>query len=453
MANIPFPTTTDGSEDLPRGKTTLQNCWVNEKGEVIYRPGITKLSTTLGPARGGFEWNGSLYNISGNSLIKITNILTGAFSTIGTIAGSANIKFAIGFNDAVIVVKGGALYTLSKVDLLTDISGNSNFVACVDLAHINGRFVYIPADGDPAFFSDVGAAGTVQAASFFDAEELPDLNRGVINFKNTLYILGENSIELFRDVGTFPNPFARINGARIDFGYIGGLLEYQSTFIFIGKEKGQDFGIYAIAPGNAQKISNPRIDLILTNHTFDEMADVITGRIKWRGYDLFTFSLRANSFALFGTKWFLLDTVFDGISRPWGGGFITEFSTKYYAAFNDNFGRFDKVNKDYGNPITRLIEFGFKHPEADRFGVASLELGISNGFNAVAGSVAIRMSRDNVQYGPPVYRNTSAIGKYADKLVWNPPGGLGNYIRFAGVQLYTTQDIIFSADQMVVKFK
>ncbi len=288
------------------------------------------------------------------------------------------------------------------------------------------------------------------------SENLPaviDKNKGVINFKNTLYILGENSIEPYRNVGTVPVPFARIQGGRIDFGYIGGLLEYKSTFIFIGREKGQDFGIYAIAPGNAQKISNSRIDLILTNHTIAEMVDAIPGRFKWRGDDIYTLRLRGASFGLFGTKWLLLDTVFDGISRPWGGGFITQFDGKYYAAFNDNFGIFEKVNTDYGNSITRLMEFGFDNPDATRFGVANLELGISQGFNSVDGSVAIRMSRDNVIYGPPVFRNTADIGKYSDKLVWKIPGGLGNYTGFAGVQIITTQDVSFSSDHLVVNFK
>jgi len=415
-------------------------------------PGITKRSTTLGVARGSFEWNGALYGVSGTSLIKITNVLTGAFSTIGTIAGSENIEVDVGFNDAVIVVKNGAIYTLSKSDVLTDISGNSNFVSCVDVAHINGRFVYIPANGDPAFFSDIGAAGTVQAASFFDAEELPDKNSGVLNLRNTLYILGTDSIELFRDTGAFPNPFSRIQGARLDYGYIGGLLEYGNTAIFVGREKGQDFGIYAIGSGTATKISNEGIDLFLQDHSIAELSDAVVNRIKWNGYDLATFRIRGNSFGLFRDQWFLLDNELNGVFTLWPGGFVTQFDSKYYSFNDDNFGVIEGVSTQYGERISRVIQFGFNQPNNQRFGCQSIELGISQGANASIGSVALFMSRDNVEFPIPVYRNLGALGQYEKKLVWNPPGGLGNYEGYMAIKIYTTEDVIFSSDHLIVNF-
>lgn len=450
MANIPFPIGLQGTDKVPRTRQALQNCF-NVEGTIIRIPGISSISAALtSPARGSFEWNGSLYSVNGTNLIKFTSVTTGAFTIIGTIAGSENIEWAIGFNDAVIVVKGGTLYTLSTTDVLTDISGNANFVACVDVAHIDGRFVYIPADGDPAFFSDVGAAGTVQVASFFDAEELPDKNNAVINFKNTLYILGEDSIEAFKDVGTFPNPFARIQGARSDFGYHGGLQEYAETFIFIGREKDQDKGIYAYTPGSAIKISNEPIDVILDKYTEGDLANVIVNRFKWLGYDIATFTLHTDSFCYFRGQWSKLDAIIDGISRPWKAGFITEFETKYYATNNVNFGKLEDINTQFGNRITRIIDIGFNHPEGKRFGCSRIELGISQGFNSDVGSVALFMSRNNVEYPIPIYRDLGNLGKYTDRLVWQPPGGLGNYEGFMGIRIYTTEDVVFSSNSLIV---
>ena len=230
MPRIELPNGFEGSEQLPRTNRTLENCWNTGTNRVLSRPGITQLNTTSKVARGSFEWNDSLYQVVSTSLIKITNVVTGAFSTIGTITGSANIQTAIGFNTAVILVPGGAIYTLDKSDTLVLISGNANFEASVDVAHIDGRFVYVPSDGDPAFFSDVGAAGTVQATSFFDAEVLPDKNNSCFNLNNTLYIGGTDSFELFRDTGASPVPFQRVTGALIRNGFIGGLLEAANTF-------------------------------------------------------------------------------------------------------------------------------------------------------------------------------------------------------------------------------
>lgn len=453
MARVEFPHGVIGAEDLPKSRRTLQNCFYNGQNKILSRPGISELSTTGKVARGNFVWNESLYQVVSGDLIKITNTSTGAFSVIGTIAGSQPIEVAVGFNTATIIVRGGDLYTLDKSDVVVDISGNANIAPCVDIAHINGRFVYIPADGSPAFFSDIGAAGTVQAASFFDAEELPDKNNAVFNFGNILHICGTDSIERFKDTGASPVPFQRIQGARINNGFISGLLEYNNTFLFLGREKDQDFGLYGIDQGGAPKISNETIDLILSTYSITELETAISGRIKWRGYDIATFTLPNDSFAFFGGEWFLLDTVFEGISSPWGAGYIAQFEGEYYTAFSDKIGKFAKVNTDYGERITRIIDLAFEQEDDDPFSCQSIELGISQGFNTADGSVAILMSRDNVNYGPALYKNLGDIGEYETKLVWNFAGGLGSYDGFMGVRIFTTEDIVFSAEYLIANIR
>ena len=528
MARLEFPKGLEGVENLPRTRRLLQNCFNNGNGSVIGRPGIQQLNTTNRVARGSFVWDGFLYHVASQDLIKITNLDNGAFDVIGTIEGSAVIDHAIGFNDAVIVVKdaAGKIYALSNSTIfisitsvtdvggianfvhagtapalgstitikgfvvntaynitgivtfsdatnfqissiafgtdeavgsftlvLSEISGNANFKNSVAVTHINGRFVYIPFDGSPAFFSDIGQAGVVQPLSFFDAEELPDKNNGVFNFRNTLYITGTDSIEQFRDSGASPNPFARVNGSRILNGFIGGLIEYNNTFLFVGREKDQDFGIYGISQGAAPKISNEAIDLILSTYTQAELAEAIGGRLKWRGYDIATFTLRRDSFAFFGGNWFKLDTVFNGVSKPWGGGFISQINGLYFTAFSNLIGKFVKGNSDYGNRVTRIIDTGVAQENTDFFACQSLELGISQGFNSSVGSVALFMSKDNVNYGPAVYRDLGNLGQYAQKLIWNDPGGLGTYRGFMGVRFFTTEDIDFTDEYIAMRIR
>ncbi len=580
MARIPFPTGFEQTEDLPKSRRSLVNCFNNGQGQIISRPGIQQLNTTGGVARGQFVWRDSLYQVVSEQLIKITNVTTGAFTVIGTIEGAATIDTAIGFNEAVIIVKAvdGKLYTVgdptvltsinsvnsiggiaqfnysgstlttsttvelsgfvtntaynvsgvvtnvedaialtnitgvtdsggivsythagtsptlgasvttsgfvtnttynttgivtatapgsfeigtvtfdatavtsvtnnggqavfnftpgptlsigeqviisafttntayngsftitaasagtfevgvsfgtdetgsfgidestgsyladasfqissiafgsdestgSFATLLVDISANANIFPSIGVANINGRFVYVPFDGDPAFFSNVGAAGTVEALSFFDAEELPDKNNSVFNFKNTLYIGGTDSFESFRDTGASPNPFIRISGARITNGFIGGLIEYDNTFLFIGRKKGQGFGIFAIGQGDAPKISNEAIDVILTTYTPEELANAVGSRFIWRGYDIATFALSRDSFAFFNGAWFILNSTTDGNIRRWGAGFINQLDGEYYTSFSDKIGKLSKINTDYGEAIARVIDVGF----------------------------------------------------------------------------------------------
>lgn len=448
MPKIEMPDGFEGSEQLPRTNRTLQNCFKIEGNRVLARPGITAITTKTGIARGSFEWNGSLYMLFSTSLIKITNVTTGASSAIGTVAGSDNIQVSIGFNFAVIVVPNGNIYTLSKADALVDITNNTNFVACRDVAFMNGRHIYIPFDGDPAFFSDVGAPGTVQALSFFDAEELPDKNNAVFNLNNTLYIMGTDSIQPFRDTGASPNPFTPTQGATIRAGFIGSLLEAANTFYFIGRLKDQSPGIFAIGQGTAPKISNERIDLALSTYTDTELSETIPGRIVWRGHDLATFALRRDSFGFINGNWIVLETIFSEQSKVWGAGFITEFEGTYYTAFEGRIGKFAKVNKDYGEFNTKIIGVGIDDPEDDFASIQSIQLGISQGFNTDSdtGTVAIRMSESNVQFGPEFFLDLGSIGEYTNKIEFNPPGGLGMYHGFAGFEIYCVADIDFSAD-------
>jgi hypothetical protein len=393
-----------------------------------------------------------MYQVTGDRLIKITNKLTGAFSVIGTIEGSEQIKWDVGFNHAVIVVQGGKTYTLSKADALVDVSANTNFVPFVDVTHIDGRFMYVPADGSPARFSDVGIAGTIDVLSFFDAEELPDGTNGIFNLGNTVLVAGPHSIEQFRNTGGFPIPFSRIPSGRFLYGYIGGFIEYEESVCFVGRQRGQDYGIFRASQGRVEKISTEPIDRILKKHTLAELAGVVTGRFNWIGYPILSFSLKRNSFAYFKGQWFELDTVTDGFSRPWGGGYITQFEGEYFTAYSDKIGKLSTANNDYGSPITRTIDLGFNQENNERFSCGSIELGISQGFNEAVGSVALMTSHDNVLYNPPFFRDLGAKGKYRSKLVWQYKGGLGSYDGFMGIRFQTTQGVKFSTDYLIANF-
>lgn len=453
MPNIPLPPGLEGSENLPHTFRTLKNCFNNGTGRIIGRPGIASLSSPGGAARGGFKWNDALYQVYSTSLLKMTvvnGVVTGATTSIGTISGSAPIKSAIGFNTAMIVVPGSTTYTLDKSDTLVDVTGNANFVAFDDIAHMNGRFILIPTSGDPAKFTDVGAGGTIGALSFFDAEALPDNNRAVYNGKDTLFILGENSIEPFRDIGSTTNPYIRISGGRILNGHIGGLLEYNNTHLFVGREENQDRGIYGVAPGGALKISNERVELILKKYSIDELSNTIATRVKFNGNDLAFFRFPRDSVGYYAGNWFLVSTVVDDVEQAWNAGFVTQFQGTYFSAFAGKFGKFERVNTDHGDPVEYNIDVGFPHPDSERFSIGSAELRMSQGFNTADGSIGLRMSRDNVLYGATVFRNLGAAGQYNHRLRWNLPGGLGSYEGFAGMRFQTRDDINFSVETLSV---
>jgi len=422
------------------------------------RPGIEEITSTGGVARGQFVWNGALYLVVSEQLLKVIDVETGATSVIGPIAGSEFITTAVGFVEAAIVVKGGAIYTLDKSDnLSTDIVGTSigggEILSSVAVAHIDGRFVYVPADGSPAFFSDVGNPASVQVLSFFDAEELPDDNTTTFNLRNTLYIGGTDSFELFQDTGATPVPFTRLTGARIDYGYIGGLTAYADTYFFIGREKDQDFGIYAISQGKAETVSNEAIDVILAGYTQTGLQNAQGARFKWRGYDILTFSLASDSFGFYKGNWFKLTVLEGSTEKSWGGQFINQFIGEYYTSSSDKFGKLAKINTENGAKIPIVVDLAFEQADNEYFACQSVSLGISQGFNPEVGTVGLAMSRNNVEYGEFLFRDLAQKGNYTQHLTWNEPGGLGAYDGFMGMRFYTTQDVTFSSNALSAFFR
>lgn len=452
MARIDFPLGISGLENLPRTRRDLVNVFNNQNGAIIPRPGITQLNTNNGVARGQFVFDGKLYIVASQQLLQVTNTSTGSWKVIGTIAGNATVATASGFTEAVIVVRGGDIYTLDTSENLTNITGNANFVACNEVTYIDGRFIYVPTSGDPVFFSDVNDAGAVQATSFFDAETLPDKNNNAFDFKGTLYVMGTDSIELFRNTASEPVPFTRLTGAQIDNGYIGGLVKYNETFMFIGREQNQDYGIYAIGQGLAPKVSNEAIDLLLSEYTIDELGDAYGGRFKWRGYDIAFFTLKRDSIAFYGGQWFRLTATSDGDQGPWEAGFVTQFEGAYFTAFDNRIGNLDDVNTDYGGLVTRIIDAGYEDENNDYFGGQSVEVGLSQGYNDGVATVGLALSRNNVEYGEYFFRDLGDVANYTDHLEWNYPGGLGRYDGFMGLRLYTTQNLFFSTNSLVINF-
>jgi hypothetical protein len=61
----------------------------------------------------------------------------------------------------------------------------------------------------PAAYSEVDNPNNIDPLNFFDAEELPDLNRVTINIANNLYIGGTESFEIYRSSGDVTAPFIR----------------------------------------------------------------------------------------------------------------------------------------------------------------------------------------------------------------------------------------------------
>jgi hypothetical protein len=458
MTRLPLPEGITGISTLPRTQRFLCNCFNNLGGQIIARPGIVQTGDTGEAARGQFVWNNSLYQVSGNRLIKITSPTDGTYEEIGTIEGSENVITTANFNETTIAVIGGNIYTLDADDNLVDITDNDNIEPVNGMTSIDGRTIYVRQERDGitdalVYYSDGNNSGSVGDLSFFDAEEYTDTTNNAFNLKNTLYITGTDSIELFRSFFTQQQddtPFRKVPGSRILNGYVGGLLEYNETFLFIGREQGQAFGIYAIVSGRAAKISNEIIDSVLMGYTSASLADATSTRFKWRGYDIAVFNLGDRSYGFLGGKWFQLETVRDGEVVAFGAKFINQLNGIYYTAFENRIGYLAAVSTDYGENIEKCIVTAIEKEDVGDISIPRLEIGVSQGYNGVPvddppGTISLSVSRIGVEFNDPAYLDLSRLGDYTKRLIFQPPGGISSTGGYLGLKLRTEQDVIFDS--------
>jgi hypothetical protein len=475
MPTIPFPQGFNGIKEFPRLKETLINI-LNVGGNKLYqRPGIDPFTNTgFGPCRGQAKFNNELYQVSGQKFIKINE--DGTIRDISTefaidIEGFgddefAPVVFAEGYTHLVFVVKGGEGYAWDGVTF--DAIG-TNYLPSVDVDYMDGRYIFIPADGSPAFFSDPFDPFTIDPLAFFDAETQPDLNTGILNFKQRLYIMGEETIEVFRSTGQpvtpqNPVPYRRIDGASIWTGLVSGHTLFGPSFAFLGKDKDNNYGFFLMGSGNAQRISNPAVDeLINTFYTVDQLRECTAHRLQWKNQDVAIFRLPFHTLGFNGTGWSFIRSIatFEDKQflvedfKTWRANYITHCYGEYFVGdvTTDDVGILSEIATDYGDDVSFGFDTFFKAPKESYFTAKSLNIDGLTGQVAEGEperTIGLAISDDGYTYGPFFFSGLGETGDYRKEIFWEFPGGLGTYSDFMGIRIRTTAPVEISAEGLDV---
>lgn len=452
---VPFPKGLTGLKDFPRKHEGLFNMFNTGKNEIIPRPGVASFANGSGVCRGQHKFQDKLYQVSGQKLIQIDE--DGTVTELGPvdITSFQNTEMTSDFSNLVIVVKGDRGYVYDGVTV-QEIS-DPDYLTSVDCESISGRTVYIPEDGGPAFFSDEFQPGVIQPLSFFDAETQPDKNTGVINLRERLYIMGEDTQEVFRFTGTGSVPFQRIEGASIWTGYVAGKTFYKNTFAFLGKDKDQNFGFFVMGSGEAPRISTPEIDEILNEeYTFEELKSCIGNRLQWKGIDAVVFKLPRHTLAFNGVGWPLLESLADGTEiLPWSVNYITHAYGRYFTGTEEGpaIGQLANIATDFD----QRVEFGFdtyvKGSREDYFTVNTVLLDGLTGqvaANEEEFTIGLQMSDDGRTYGERFYTGLGEAGESLEQVTWEYPGGLGDYESFCGMRFRTAAPVRISSEGIQV---
>lgn len=264
---IPFPNSTAPGAKSQEGGGRIINGYVEELGDaapgktVIRRgPGMVSFGTsTRSGFRGFILVQGTLYAAFNGHLEKWTSA-GGATVAVGNLNGTKRGFFAANNNatpDKVFVDPDGNVATFTPTSV-TNSYPDADLPAVNSVDFLDGYLVFTTGDGR-AFATDLNTTA-VNALSFGKAEAKPDGLVRVVAWGGRLLFFGNQSTEVWTDVGTTPFPFARNNviprglaGPYCVSGYEDG---FSRGPIFVG----DDNCVYALQGYTPTKVSSPDIE-------------------------------------------------------------------------------------------------------------------------------------------------------------------------------------------------
>ena len=440
---VPLPRGISGSLATPKLEEYTLN-QIFSQGALVSRPACELVTSVTGSPRGLFERGGKLCSVFGQTMYTGTTSLT----SVGTVKGTGKIGTAKGFNHTAIAT-GNTNYIFDGTTLsaTTDV----HLPVARSVAYVDRRFVWVNADGEAIFYSEVGNADNVLATSFFDAETLPDENRLALNIRNDVFIFGVNSIERFRNVGTSSAPFVRVNNSIVSVGYVGGIVQTRDSFIFLGWDKEGGYQFYIHADGGAVPVSTDAINEILNTQYTKEQLETVSGqRFNWRGVDCYAFEMPDRTFIFSGgspSNWGYLSsgTPIDLNYDRWGYQNAKLFNDTWFVQKSDGLYKLTTADSDTSGDFSRGFKTFMRVGDESVFTLSTLELSLAQ--NIETSTVGLSLSKDGHLWSDVMYQDTG--GEYVNRLRFMAPGGLGRYEGYAGIIIRTTSNVPFSLTNMV----
>lgn len=402
---------------------------------LLPRPGLSVTQEDgSGPIRGVFReaglFSGDIFSVSDDELYRDGTLVPFA-SGVTEIAGTDRTKWAgtdVGTN-SLFFVNGGVLYLYQgvEVDEVTVPNGD----VPTDVTEINGYIIVQVSNGGRRYFIEPGEI-TISALNFFTAESSPDNSVATIALGSELWLIDQQSGEVWFPTGVADAPFQRAEGRTFAIGATSRdcVVEFDNTVFFVGEDSSLGRVAYRLSDV-PQRVSDNTIEQKLRESTSDiySIAFILDGHAFW---------LISTSVGTFGYD------VATGAWAEWASYERDRFRVQcgvatageQLALGDDTDGRIYTLvpsqGNDDGDPIIRIVGGGV--PMIQRQSVDSLSIVCTTG-TATDPSLwpvlSARFSKDGGEtWSDLTQRSIGRTGQYAKRVVWNrlgqyrPPGFL-----------------------------
>lgn len=220
--------------------------------------------------RGGINWNGECYRVSGDRLWRIKE--DGSRQDMGVVGGIEQCRFAYSF-DRLGIAAGRELYYLKDDELTKVVDPNVGLV--LDIEWVDGYFV--TTDGEFILQAELLDPTEFSPTKYGSSEADPDPIVGLLKVRNELCAFNRYSIEVFNNTGSTGFSFARVDGAMMNKGLVGAHAKclFVQSFAFVGSGKNEPCSVYLGANGGLSKIATREIERIISGYAEQQLTAVV----------------------------------------------------------------------------------------------------------------------------------------------------------------------------------
>jgi hypothetical protein len=413
--------------------------------------GMIEFASSAYTDRGGINWQGVLYRVAGEFLVRITADQVTEF--LGYVENDGKRAIIVNGFDRLAIASAGKLYYYipgSGVVQVTD----ADLGAALDVIWAAGY--YMTTDGESLVVTDLNDPLSVNPLKYGSSEASPDPVNSLLYIRNEVYAVNRYTVEVFQNVGGSGFPFRRVEGAMIPKGSIGlhASCYYLDNFAFLGGGMNEGMSVYVGGPGQVSKIATAEIEQLLQDYTEEELSSVVLEARADRLHQWLYVHLpdktavydAAASAELQQPVWFMLTSGASGELPYRARNFIRAYDKWIFGDIQTNkFGYFtDADARQFGETVPWQFDSVMLYSQGGNAIVNDLELVRLPGRNAVSpltadsavgASVFMSYSEDGMTYSQPRQSSLSYPGQTKKRTTWRSLGIMRNYrtFRFRGM--------------------
>lgn len=412
-------------------------------------PGLSLFSTCgEGSIRGVFcAANGRAFVVSGITLYEVTS--DGTATSRGAMSSGSSVVTMDENGTQLAICDGSTVYIFTYATNAFAVVGDIDIPSSGTLCFIDGYFVVSKNSSGAFYISSLYDGNTWDPLDFATAESSPDNLIRVINAGGNLWLLGNNTIEIWTNIGGSGFPFERINNAKMDMGCLAAhsVVTVGNSIVWLGRDKKGSGVVYS-----AQGISPQRI----STHAIEYKIQQASNPSALRGY-----SYQQDGHVFYVLTGLDTTLVYDFTTELWHEraylnpqgvyeahlGLCHMFAFDMHLVGDRSSGKVYEMSldvySDNGSAIKRMRVFTHIGEEGKRFTINSLQVDFERGVGLTTGQgsapvAALRMSKDGGRSWSNEYQaSIGAIGVRLPRTRWNR---LGQY-ELATIEISITDPV------------